>query len=131
MNKEKIKRLVTLESESSWKLLFYPGRWILLLLTMVPTIYAFWLSIQNYNLAKPTQRSFVLLRNYLNVVTDSRFLGALGTTAKFTVCSLALELVDCPLSCQEDLWERDCTDYHYASDDHDAGCSRADLENVL
>ncbi|EOS72498.1 hypothetical protein C817_05433 [Dorea sp. 5-2] len=93
MNKEKIKRLVTLESENSWKLLFYPGRWILFLLTMVPTIYAFWLSIQNYNLAKPTQRSFVLLRNYLNVVTDSRFLGALGTTAKFTVCSLIVELV--------------------------------------
>ncbi len=115
-----------MESENSWKLLFYPGRWILLLLTMVPTIYAFWLSIQNYNLAKPTQHSFVLFRNYLNVLTDSRFLGALGTTAKFTVCSLALEL-----PCQENIWERVCTDHNHASDDHDAGCSRSDLEDVL
>lgn len=91
--RRKLVRFVTLEDSKSWKLLFYPGRWILLLLTMVPTVYALWLSLYSYNLAKANRREFVFLKNFADVLTDSRFWGAFSVTAKFTICSLLIELV--------------------------------------
>lgn len=89
----KLKRIAALEDAQSWKLLFYPGRWILFLLTMVPTIYALWLSLHSYNLAKADQREFVFLDNFIEVLTDSRFWDAFWVTAKFTVFSLIIELI--------------------------------------
>lgn len=91
--KHKAKKFITLESESSWKLLFYPGRWILLLLTLVPTLYALYLSFFSYNLAKPTRREFVLLGNFLEVFKDKRFWSAFLVTTEFTVISLILEMI--------------------------------------
>lgn len=91
--KERLWKFVTLESENSWKLLYYPGRWILLILTMVPTIYALFLALHSYNLAKPAARTFVFLGNFVRVFQDSRFLSAFSITAMFTVASLAIEMV--------------------------------------
>lgn len=91
--KRKVKRFVTMESENSWKLLFYPGRWILLILTLVPTIYALYLSFFNYNLAKANRREFVFLDNFVKVLKDGRFWSAFSVTAKFTIISLILEVV--------------------------------------
>lgn len=87
------KKLITLESEDSWKLLFYPGRIILFVITMVPTIYALILSFQKYNLAKAAERKFVFLQNYIDVFQDERFWNAFGNTALFTIISLIIEII--------------------------------------
>lgn len=88
-----IKKFVTLESPNSWKMLLYPGQWILLVLTIVPTLYTVWLSLQSYNLAKVNQKSFVFLQNFIDVIRDPRFWADFGVTAKFCILSLILEVI--------------------------------------
>lgn len=88
-----LSRLVSLESENSWKLLLYPGRWILLILTMLPTLYALYLSMHQYNLARADRIAFVFLNNFWKVLTDTRFWNAFGVTSFFTLVSLAIEMV--------------------------------------
>lgn len=89
----RFKRFITLESDSSWKLLYYPGQIILLIITMVPTIYALILSFQKYNLAKPQERHFSLFGNYIDVLTNYRFWNSFKVTGIFTVTSLVIEIL--------------------------------------
>ena len=91
--KKKVKKFLTLESDNSWKLLYYPGRYILLILTIVPTFLALGLSMFSYNLAKPKQTHFIFLKNYLDVLTDKRFWNSFRVTLIFTVVSLAVEMI--------------------------------------
>lgn len=91
--KQNIIRFLTLESPSSWKLLFYPGRIILLLITMIPTIFAVVFSLQDYNLARVSSRKFVFLKNYLDIFKDARFWNSLRVTACFTIGCLIVELL--------------------------------------
>ena len=116
--KRKVKRFVTMESENSWKLLFYPGRWILLILTLVPTIYALYLSFFNYNLAKANRREFVFLDNFVKVLKDGRVWSAFSVT-------------DCNLYDEKDRRKGVSSNYYYSSHDHDSCGCRPDLENVL
>jgi len=89
----KITKFVTLESNNSWKLLYYPGKWILMIITVVPTLFALWLSFQNYNLAQVNQRSFVFLQNFVDIFKDERFLSDFCVSAIFTICSLTAEVI--------------------------------------
>ncbi|MDC7287566.1 sugar ABC transporter permease [Blautia schinkii] len=91
--KQKIVRFLTLESPNSWKLLFYPGRIVLLLITMVPTVFALVFSLQDYNLAKVASRKFVFLKNYIDIFQDDRFWNSLKVTVGFTAGSLVVELI--------------------------------------
>jgi multiple sugar transport system permease protein len=86
-------RAITLESENSWKLLVYPGVILLFIITIVPTLYALFLSLQSYNLAKPNERHFNFFLNYINIFLDRRFWNSFVKTATFTVISLCAELV--------------------------------------
>lgn len=90
--KKKLIRFMTLESPHSWKLLYYPGRVILLLITIIPTIYALILSLQDYNLAQVDNKKFVFLQNYLDIFMDDRFWNSLKVTLTFTGISLCAEL---------------------------------------
>ncbi len=83
---------VHLEKSGSYKLLLYPGVIVMLLLTVVPTVFALVISLQNYNLAAPWDRGFVFLDNYLNVLKDPRFWTALKNTAIFTFFGLLVEV---------------------------------------
>jgi multiple sugar transport system permease protein len=78
--------------ENSWKLLLYPGVAVLFVITILPTIYALFLSMQQYNLSKPQERKFVFLSNYVHVFLDERFWNSFGVTAVFTLVSLAVEM---------------------------------------
>ena len=88
----KVKKFVTLESDNSWKFLYYPGQIILLIITMVPTIYALILSLQKYNLAKPQERHFSFLGNYWDVLMNYRFWNSFKVTGIFTITSLVVEV---------------------------------------
>lgn len=69
-----------------------PALALLALLTVYPALWVVWLSLQEripiFDIAR-----FAGLRHYVFLLGDSRFLGALGTTLRFTVASVALELV--------------------------------------
>lgn len=90
---KRILDMVTLESEQSWRVLLYPGILVLILITIVPTLFALYISMHNYNLAKPDEFQFVFLSNFLKAFQDKRFYNALQITAIFTAVSLAVEMV--------------------------------------
>jgi multiple sugar transport system permease protein len=85
--------MITLEHEHSWKLLLYPGVFFLFIITIVPTVYALLLSLQQYNLAKPNERHINFFLNYFFVLKDRRFWNAFSRTTIFTTVSLIVELV--------------------------------------
>ena len=70
-----------------------PAVIVMLLVTGYPIAYAFYLSLQKYDLRFPDDKEFVGLANYADVLTSSTWWGDVGTTLFITVCSVALELV--------------------------------------
>lgn len=74
-------------------LLVAPAAIMMLAVTAYPIIYAFWLSLQKYNLAFPDERQFVGLSNYVAVLTDGYWWTAFTVTVVITVISVAIEFV--------------------------------------
>ncbi|MGN7133625.1 carbohydrate ABC transporter permease [Rhodococcoides corynebacterioides] len=74
-------------------LLVAPAAIMMLAVTAYPIIYAFWLSLQKYNLAFPDEREFVGLSNYAAVLTDGYWWTAFTVTVVITVISVAIEFV--------------------------------------
>lgn len=67
-----------------------PALLALILTAVVPLIYAFISSLYNWHFHRPALRRFVGAENYLELLTDSRFLSALSVTLIYTaVCVLA------------------------------------------
>jgi multiple sugar transport system permease protein len=62
-------------------------------ITIVPTLYALFLSLQSYNLAKPNERHFNFFLNYVKIFSDRRFWNGFAKTAIFVAVSLCIELV--------------------------------------
>ena len=62
--------------------------------SLLPILATFWLSLHEYNLKYPyLGQPFVGLRNYIELLSDSRFLNSVKITTLFTVSSVAVELV--------------------------------------
>jgi multiple sugar transport system permease protein len=74
-------------------LLLLPSVGFLLLMTIFPTVYSLWMSVQQYNLSRPDLIHFVGLRNYGQLVTDDIFWKSLRVTALFSFSVLVLEFV--------------------------------------
>jgi len=74
-------------------LLLLPSVGFLLLLTIFPTIYSLWMSLQQYNLSRPDLMHFVGLRNYGQLLTDDLFWKAARVTFVFSVSVLALQFI--------------------------------------
>jgi multiple sugar transport system permease protein len=74
-------------------LLIAPAAILMLAVTANPIIYAFWLSLQKYNLAFPDDKEFVGLSNYVSVLTDGYWWTAFAVTVAITVISVAIEFV--------------------------------------
>jgi ABC-type sugar transport system permease subunit len=80
------------ERRLAWTLVA-PALAAILLVALFPLVWTLWESLHAHDLRMPwLGRPFVGLANYLRVVRDARFWGALGHTAFFTVVSIALEL---------------------------------------
>ena len=75
-------------------MLLLPALLFLLLMTIFPTIYSLWLSLQQYNLSRPDLASFVGLRNYGQLLQDDLFWKSVRLTLTFSFIALALQLVD-------------------------------------
>ena len=80
------------ERSLGWKLAG-PAFIIMLAVTAYPIINALWLSLYNYRLTDPSARSFVFLRNYVVILTDSLWWAAVGITVIITLVTVAVEFV--------------------------------------
>ncbi|MGF0313190.1 sugar ABC transporter permease [Rhodococcoides fascians A21d2] len=74
-------------------LLIAPAAILMIAVTGYPIIYAFWLSLQKYNLAFPEDREFVGISNYVTVLSDGYWWTAFGVTAGITIISVIIEFV--------------------------------------
>lgn len=74
-------------------LLLLPSVGFLLLMTIFPTIYSLWMSLQQYNLSRPDLAHFVGLRNYGQLLTDDLFWKAVRVTFVFSFSVLILQFV--------------------------------------
>jgi ABC-type sugar transport system permease subunit len=86
-------RLPTPDSRLAW-LLTTPALLVIALIGVFPLAWTVWESLHLHDLRMPwLGRPFVGLDNYVEIVGDGRFWGALGHTAAFTAISVTLELV--------------------------------------
>ncbi|MFY2789129.1 carbohydrate ABC transporter permease [Rhodococcus sp. KRD162] len=74
-------------------LLVAPAAILMLAVTGYPIVYAFWLSLQKYNLAFPEDREFVGISNYVTVLSDGYWWTAFSVTAGITIISVIIEFV--------------------------------------
>jgi multiple sugar transport system permease protein len=74
-------------------LLLLPSILFLVLMTIFPTIYSFWMSMQQYNLSRPDLAHFVGMRNYAQLLTDDLFWKATRVTFVFSASVLILQFV--------------------------------------
>jgi multiple sugar transport system permease protein len=74
-------------------LLLLPAVGFLLLMTIFPTIYSLWMSMQQYNLSRPDLAHFVGGRNYAQLLSDDIFWKAVRTTLLFSVSVLVLQFL--------------------------------------
>lgn len=65
---------------------------ILIVLALVPTIYAFNISLQDRTLAQPIA-SYIWFANYVALLSDARFLNALWVSLKWEIISVSLTML--------------------------------------
>ena len=80
------------ERRLAW-MLCAPAVTVMVLVTAYPIGYAFYLSLQKYDLRFPDDKEFVGLANYVDVLTSSTWWTAVFNTLVVTISSVALELV--------------------------------------
>ncbi|WP_448950130.1 carbohydrate ABC transporter permease [Labrys neptuniae] len=69
-----------------------PTMTILLILAMVPTIYAVVIALQNRELSSPTY-SYVWFANFIDLFADTRFLNAVWVSLKWEVVTVAATMI--------------------------------------
>lgn len=69
-----------------------PTLFILIVLALVPTVYAINISLQNRTLAQPAA-DYVGFANYLALLSDPRFLNALWVSLKWEVLSVTMTMI--------------------------------------
>lgn len=70
-----------------------PAFVVMLLVTLYPILQAVWDSLFNFRLTAPGDRSFIGLKNYGVILSDSLFWRDLGVTSLITVITVVVELI--------------------------------------
>ncbi|WP_396286340.1 carbohydrate ABC transporter permease [Amycolatopsis sp. PS_44_ISF1] len=70
-----------------------PALVFVIAVTQIPFLLTLYYSFQSWNLVRPGSRHFVGFRNYLDVFTDTTFLGALLNTVVLTVVCVLVSLL--------------------------------------
>jgi len=92
MRKHRLKQMLVLETDNAYRLLIAPITIFLLAVTVFPTLFALYTSTQHYLLYEPYNKHFNGLGNYLFMLQDGRFWGALKNTLVFMSVSLVGEM---------------------------------------
>ena len=90
--KARITERARAERKLAW-LLCAPAVIVMLLVTGYPIAYAFYLSLQKFDLRFPDDKEFVGLANYGDVLTSTTWWSDVATTLIITVISVSIELV--------------------------------------
>ena len=90
--KAKVTDRAKAERKLAW-LLCAPAVIAMLIVTGYPIGYAFYLSLQKFDLRFPDEKEFVGLANYVDVLTSSTWWSSVAVTLFITVVSVAIELV--------------------------------------
>jgi multiple sugar transport system permease protein len=90
--KPRITERARAERKLAW-LLCAPAVIVMLLVTGYPIAYAFYLSLQKFDLRFPDDKEFVGLANYGDVLTSTTWWSDVATTLIITVISVSIELV--------------------------------------
>lgn len=69
-----------------------PALLVLVLVGIVPLLYAGWLSLHEYDLVRPP-RMFIGLENYVELLTDGRFQYAMAFTFAFALVATSIEVL--------------------------------------
>src|SRR3954453_9833596 len=80
------------ERKLAW-MLCAPAVVTMIIVTGFPIAYAFYLSLQKYDLRFPGQKEFVGLSNYADVLGSSTWWSDVWTTLLITIISVSIELV--------------------------------------
>src|SRR5688572_31678062 len=80
------------ERKLAW-LLCAPAVVAMLIVTGYPIAYAFYLSLQKFDLRFPDDKEFVGFANYGDVLTSTTWWSDVATTLIITIASVAIELV--------------------------------------
>jgi multiple sugar transport system permease protein len=76
-----------------WDLGFVlPALVVLVVLVIFPTLFAFYTSLNRWNLTESEAQTFVGITNYLHMLQEGRFWEALGRTFAFTIVSTCMTL---------------------------------------
>jgi multiple sugar transport system permease protein len=90
--KARITERARAERKLAW-ILCAPAVIVMLLVTGYPIAYAFYLSLQKFDLRFPDDKEFVGLANYGDVLTSTTWWSDVATTLIITVISVSIELV--------------------------------------
>lgn len=83
-----------LSEERLGQLLVSPAVIVILLIAFLPVLFAFWLSLHEYNLKYPyLGQPFIGLENYITMLSDTRLINSLKVTTMFAAITVAAELV--------------------------------------
>ncbi|MFK7602332.1 carbohydrate ABC transporter permease [Deinococcus sp. SM5_A1] len=85
-----------MHTQSRWTPLMFlaPAVAVLALVGIYPLLFAAWVSLHTYLLAQPNiPHDFVWLGNYLSVIQDASFWGAIGRTLVYLIIALPVQVV--------------------------------------
>lgn len=70
-----------------------PALLAILGIVLIPVFQSLFQSFQQYDLSRPQLNGFIGLLNYKNLLSDARYLNSLGATFRFSLVSVAFELI--------------------------------------
>jgi sorbitol/mannitol transport system permease protein len=73
--------------------LIFPALVVAILITQIPFIATIYYSFQDWNLARPEERSFAGFQNYVAVITNGAFLPSVWATVRIVGGSMILSLL--------------------------------------
>jgi multiple sugar transport system permease protein len=80
-----------LKKNSYYIKLMIPGTIFLIIVILAPIISTFVMSLQSYNFTRPSAKSWIGLKNYADIFTDSLFWESIWHTVVYTVVAVASE----------------------------------------
>ena len=74
-------------------MLSLPALFAILGIILIPLIQSLFQSFQQFDLARPQLNGFIGLKNYIDLLSDARYLNSLQATLRFSLISVLLELI--------------------------------------
>ena len=88
-----MKSLKTRHDNLTMLLMLYPAVIFVFIISIIPLVYTFFLSFQNYNLLNADNAYFNGIFNYIEVFRDPAIIGSIAVTLKYTFTSVIVSMI--------------------------------------